>query len=91
MSTVNKEIADRIVAGEYPEDQCTRIVRYENAFGGYGYGCTFRNQPKDTYMVETEYIRNPVIYWDCDDEYENTNEEADWYEELNRGYAKDRA
>ena len=34
MSTVNKQIADAIIAGEYPEDNWQCILRYENAFNG---------------------------------------------------------
>ncbi len=34
MSTVDKNTADRIVAGEFPEDNCVAILRYENAFNG---------------------------------------------------------
>lgn len=42
MSTVNKHIADSIIAGEFPEDECIAIIRYENAFdGNYAYKCIF--------------------------------------------------
>ncbi len=66
MSTVSKETADDIVAGKFKADGATRIVKYDNAFGGVGYGVTFGNQDKDTYTIPTRYIRNPVIYWDAD-------------------------
>ena len=66
MATVDKEIADRIVAGEFPEDGATRIVEYDNAFGGIGYGVTFGNEPIDKYMEPTEFVRNPRIYWEVD-------------------------
>ena len=65
MSTVNKSIADRIVAGEYPEDHATRIVEYENAWGGKGYGVTFKGGDIDKYMRPSEYIRKPKIYWEA--------------------------
>jgi hypothetical protein len=39
MATVTKEIADRIVAGEFKEDGWVRIVEYDNAWGGTSYGC----------------------------------------------------
>lgn len=64
MATVNKEIADRIVAGEFPEDGATRIVEYDNAFGGVGYGVTFPRDDINKYTTPTEYIRNPRIYWE---------------------------
>lgn len=66
MATISKQIADRIIAGEFPEDECSRIVRYKNAFGGFGYGATFRNEDKERYLVETNYVQDPVIYWDPD-------------------------
>ena len=63
MSTVNKEIADRIVAGEFPEDNAQMIVEYDNAFGGVGYGVIFGSQNPDKYLVPTQYVQNPRIYW----------------------------
>lgn len=66
MSTVDKSIADAIVAGKYADDQPTRIVDYDNAWGGIAYGVTFGRQAKDTYMQPTNFIRNPRIYWDAD-------------------------
>lgn len=66
MATISKQIADRIIAGEFPEDECSRIVRYKNAFGGFGYGSTFHNEDKERYLVETNYVQEPVIYWDPD-------------------------
>ena len=65
MATVDKEIADRIVAGEFAEDGATRIVEYDNAFGGVSYGVTFGRDYINKYMHPTEYIRNPRIYWEC--------------------------
>lgn len=41
MGTVNRKIADEIVAGKYPEDRAVRIVKYRNAWGGEGYGVIF--------------------------------------------------
>ena len=64
MSTVDKTIADRIVAGEFPEDEAERIVAYENAWGAIAYGVTFKGQDPQTYLTPTPYIRNPVIYWE---------------------------
>lgn len=42
MSTVDKTTADLIIAGEFPEDNCVAILRYENAFNGnYAYKLIF--------------------------------------------------
>jgi hypothetical protein len=64
MATIDKTIADRIVAGEFTEDNINRIVRYINAWSNPAYGVTFGTQDKSRYMVETPFVRNPVIYWD---------------------------
>ena len=61
MTTVSKEIADRIIAGKYPEDEWTRIVEYNNAFGGIGYGC--ENARTEGKYSPSEYVINPRIYW----------------------------
>ena len=38
MSTVDKTTADRVIAGDFPEDGIYAILRYENAFNGnYAY------------------------------------------------------
>ena len=63
MSTVNKEIADRIIAGEWPEDEAEQIVEYENAWGSKSYGVTFRGGDVDKYLTTSPYVRNPTIYW----------------------------
>lgn len=34
MSTVSKEIADRVIAGEFPEDGIKAILLYKNQFNG---------------------------------------------------------
>ena len=64
MSTVDKDIADRIIAGEWPKDKARRIVKYINAWGGESYGVTFKRDDPLKYLRPTEYIRNPVIYWE---------------------------
>ena len=68
MSTVDKKIADDIVAGKYPTDHAARIVKYINAWGGEAYGVTFRGQNHSKYLSPSMYIRKPEIYW------ENTRE-----------------
>lgn len=70
MSTVDLKTAQAIIRGEYDDDRPTRIVRYENAFDGrYAYGVTFRGQDKNKYMVPTNYIICPVLFWDESDGY----------------------
>lgn len=65
MATLSKEFADRLVAGEFPEDGIVRIVKYTNVWGGEAYGCTFRGElDHDRYLRETEFVRNPSIYWE---------------------------
>ena len=59
--TVSKEIADRIIAGEFNEDNCTLIVEYDNAWGGKGYGCMFNNAPNG--YTPSEFVRKPKVYW----------------------------
>lgn len=63
MSTVDKSIADRIIAGEFPEDDARKIVEYDNAWGGVDYGVIFDEQDPDRYR-ETEFVRNPRVYWE---------------------------
>lgn len=63
MATVDKSIADRIVAGEFPEDDARKIVEYDNAFGGVGYGVIFGDQDPDRY-APSEFVRNPRLYWE---------------------------
>lgn len=64
MATVDKEIADDIIAGKYDEDEAMRIVKYTNAWGGEAYGVTFRGDSPYKYLLESEYIKNPSVYWD---------------------------
>lgn len=64
MSTVTKEIADKIIAnnGRYGDDPIvTSIIEYDNAWGGVGYGLNTRG--RDIYTA-SPYIRNPRIYWE---------------------------
>jgi len=63
MATVDKSIADRIVAGDFPEDDARKIIEYDNAFGGVGYGVIFGEEDPDRYR-ETEFVRNPRVYWE---------------------------
>lgn len=68
MSTVNKDIADRIIAGEFPEDEVKAIIRYENAFNGnYAYKLVYENQMSSTYLSyllhKCENLIDAQIYW----------------------------
>lgn len=64
MATINKDIADRIIAGEFEDDDPKRIVEYTNAWGALAYGVTFGRENPDKYLLESQYVINPKIYWD---------------------------
>ena len=65
MSTVNKSIADDVIAGKYPEDDVVRIVKYHNAFNNAdAYGLIMRGQDLMGYH-KSVYCRNPEIYWEA--------------------------
>jgi hypothetical protein len=63
MATVDKEIADRIIAGEFAEEDGwpARIVKYINAWGGESYGVEMRHEVGR--YSPSEYVRNPTVYW----------------------------
>lgn len=63
MPTITKEIADQVVAGKYKSDNPTRIVEYDNAWGGISYGLTCGQQSLNTY-APSDFVRSPRIYWD---------------------------
>ena len=62
MATVSKEIADRIVAGEFADDMPQSITEYDNAFGGVSYGVVFAGDSPDKYCA-SEFVFNPRLYW----------------------------
>ena len=67
MGTVSKKIADKLVAGDgwYPGDnRISKIVEYDNAWGGVSYGITYPHEDQDRY-AETGFVRNPRIYWEA--------------------------
>ena len=65
MGTVNKEIADEIIAGKYPEDNVVRIVKYQNQFNGAdAYGVIRRGQDLMIYHNSGACIR-PEVYWEA--------------------------
>jgi hypothetical protein len=65
MATVNKDIADAIIAGKYAEADGwpIRIVEYTNAWGGTSYGVEHHERDRGRYS-ESEYVRNPRVYWE---------------------------
>lgn len=64
MATVDKEIADAIIAGKYEEDEWVKIVKYQNDFDGAdAYGCIAKGQPLDMYHT-SPCCHNPITYWE---------------------------
>lgn len=65
MATVDKSIADRIIAGEFAAEDGwpIRIVEYTNAWGGQSYGVEHHEIERGKYS-ESEYVRNPKVYWE---------------------------
>ena len=64
MGTVTKKIADDIAAGLYEDDDPKRIVEYKNAWGGVAYGVTFGRDDPNKYLRESQYIKEPKVYWE---------------------------
>jgi hypothetical protein len=67
VSTVEKTLADTIAAadGYYSDDpRVMRIVEYDNAWGGKGYGLEWAHS-LGKYRA-SEYVRNPRVYWSAD-------------------------
>ena len=62
MATVSKEIADEVIAGKYPEDGWTRIVKYTTSEGSESYGLERAHELGKYY--ESEYVHNPTTYWE---------------------------
>lgn len=68
MSTVNKRIADQIIAGAFEEDNVVAIIRYENIFNGAeAYKLIFGHQKPEIIqwiLDGNEYaMLNPTMYW----------------------------
>lgn len=67
MSTVNKKIADEVIAGAYPEDRIIAIIRYENIFNGAeAYKLIFEHQTgliEDILSSLVPTLHNPTLYW----------------------------
>jgi len=62
MGTVPKKIADDVMAGLYEDDMPTKIVKYQNAWGGESYGMVTIREDQDRYRP-SEYVRNPETIW----------------------------
>lgn len=64
MATVSKQIADRIIAGEFKEDKIVKIVKYNNHFDGAEcYGTV--NAYGDYYAYENSpFVHNCTTYWE---------------------------
>ena len=69
MSTVDKKTADRVIAGEFPEDNIYLIIRYENAFNGnYAYKLYYSHEEDlNLQQIGLEVLRiygdNLMTYW----------------------------
>jgi hypothetical protein len=64
MATVDKDIADDIIAGKYPEDGWVKIVKYTNMAGNEAYGAVHRNDDPDRYRA-SPFVINPTLYWEA--------------------------
>lgn len=63
MSTVSKEIADRVVAGEFPEDNIKAILLYHNQFNGAdAYKLIYGSMSviNTALNIASDYVR---LYW----------------------------
>lgn len=63
MGTINKKIADDVIAGRYEDDNPVAIVKYSNSFDGSdSYGLICVGAPLDTYK-ESAYVIAPEKIW----------------------------
>lgn len=63
MATVNKEIADQIIAGLHPEKQVVKIGVTHNLYGTTdNYGLVHEGQPSDLYKP-SQVVLNSETYW----------------------------
>ena len=69
MSTVSKEIADKVIAGDFPEDEVYLIIRYANSFNGnYAYKLYYSHEEDlNLQQIGLEVLRiygdNLRTYW----------------------------
>lgn len=65
MGTISKKIADDIIAGKYPEDQCVKIVTYNNMFDGdLTYAAVFAHENPRKYE-QSAACSNVKTYWEA--------------------------
>jgi hypothetical protein len=67
MATVNKDMADRIIAndGYYPDDpRVFRVVEYTDIGGKQAYGIEYEHELGK--YCESEYVRDPKVIWSAD-------------------------
>lgn len=62
MGTINKKIADDVIAGKYAEDRPVKIVKYTNQWGGEAYGLILAGQNLERYAA-SQFVINPSVYW----------------------------
>jgi hypothetical protein len=72
MSTVDKNTADRIIAGEFPGDKVIAIIEYENMFNGAkAYKLIFEHQAYylDNLNTISPAMHNCKLYWEKPEDY----------------------
>ena len=62
MSTINQEIAEAIMAGDYPEDRPVKLVTYTNLWGGKSWAVVFEGQNPLKYE-QAEACANVKTIW----------------------------
>lgn len=63
MGTIAKQIADDIIAGNYPKDKCVKIVTYNNMFdGGLTFAAVFAHENICRYEASPA-CSNVQTYW----------------------------
>lgn len=70
MSTVDLKTAEKVIAGDFPEDDVTAIIRYENCFNGnFAYKLIFKCQDTPAYrnyLLHQYYnLIAAEIYWEA--------------------------
>jgi hypothetical protein len=71
MSTISKEIADKIIAGEFAEDNIVAIVKYNNAFNGADAYKIYTSRTEHlvdfALMGGEPFMLNASLYWEKKD------------------------
>lgn len=68
MSTVDLNTVLKVIAGDFPEDNVTAIIRYENCFNGnFAYKLVFEYQDcqkfRNYLLFQCPAMHSPVTYW----------------------------